>query len=230
MVCDGSLPAGYLLRLRTLRLCKKRLLTSDCEGEMKNFAAPRGLGRESVGMTVVSTVPDFFTVEEAAAILRIGRTAAYALAREYLATDGASGLPVVRLGKLLRVPRTRLVAMTGTDPVSGVVSSLSSTTAYDNLLDTRVSTPAPAGAQQTVNSSRTDWDGNLNSVIEPQTTGPNGAVADRITSYTYDVNGSVVSIVDPKGFTTSFTNDVYGRRVNSSDPDKGNTATYYNVD
>jgi hypothetical protein len=37
---------------------------------MKNFAAPRGLGRESVGMTVVSTVPDFFTVEEAAAILR----------------------------------------------------------------------------------------------------------------------------------------------------------------
>jgi Helix-turn-helix domain len=80
---------------------------------MKNFAVPRGLVRESVGITVGSTVPDFFTVEEAAAILRIGRTAAYALAREYLATDGASGLPVVRLGKLLRVPRTRLEAMIG---------------------------------------------------------------------------------------------------------------------
>jgi Helix-turn-helix domain len=80
---------------------------------MKNFAAPRGLGRESVGMIVVSTVPDFFTVEEAAAILRIGRTAAYALAREYLATNGVSGLPVVRLGKLLRVPRTKLEALIG---------------------------------------------------------------------------------------------------------------------
>ncbi len=121
-------------------------------------------------------------------------------------------------------------ATTGTDPVSGVVSSLSSTTYYHNLLDSRVLTPAPAGAQQTLNSTKTDWDGNLNSVTEPQTTGPNGAVADRITSYTNDVNGSVVSIVDPKGFTTSFTNDIYGRRTNSSDPDKGNTATYYNVD
>lgn len=33
-------------------------------------------------------VPDFLTVGEAAAVLRIGRTAAYDLAREYLATGG----------------------------------------------------------------------------------------------------------------------------------------------
>jgi hypothetical protein len=32
MVCDGSLLAGYLLRLSTLRLCNKRLLTSDWRG------------------------------------------------------------------------------------------------------------------------------------------------------------------------------------------------------
>ena len=49
--------------------------------------------------------PDFLTVEEAAAVLRIGRSKAYELAREYLATDGASGMPVIRLGKQLRVPR-----------------------------------------------------------------------------------------------------------------------------
>jgi Helix-turn-helix domain len=100
---------------------------------MKNFAAPRGLVRESVGITVGSTVPDFFTVEEAAAILRIGRTAAYALAREYLATDGASGLPVVQLGKLLRVPRTRLEAMIG-GPITWPLKGTTSWTSYRSVI------------------------------------------------------------------------------------------------
>jgi hypothetical protein len=33
------------------------------------------------------SVPDFFTVEEAAKVLRIGRGAAYALARQWRVTD-----------------------------------------------------------------------------------------------------------------------------------------------
>jgi Helix-turn-helix domain len=61
-----------------------------------------------------STPPDFLTVEEAARILRIGRTAAYRLARLYLATGGAHNLlPVVRCGKQLRVPRCKLEEMLG---------------------------------------------------------------------------------------------------------------------
>lgn len=48
--------------------------------------------------------PAFLTVEEAAAVLRIGRTAAYALTRQWRATGGGEGLPVVRFGRLLRVP------------------------------------------------------------------------------------------------------------------------------
>jgi excisionase family DNA binding protein len=65
--------------------------------------------------TVANTeaVPDFFTVEEAAQILRIGRTAAYALARQWRVTDGHEGLPVVAFGRLLRVPRAALESFAG---------------------------------------------------------------------------------------------------------------------
>jgi hypothetical protein len=59
--------------------------------------------------------PAFLTVEEAAAVLRIGRTAAYLLARRWEATDGAEGLPVVRLGRLLRVPLHQLERLAAGD-------------------------------------------------------------------------------------------------------------------
>jgi hypothetical protein len=52
-------------------------------------------------------------VEEAAAVLRIGRTKAYAMAREWRATGGRSGLPVVDLGNVLRVPVAQLEAVLG---------------------------------------------------------------------------------------------------------------------
>jgi excisionase family DNA binding protein len=55
-----------------------------------------------------ATPPDFLTVDEAARIVRIGRTTAYDIARLYEATSGADGLPVIRVGKQLRVPRCRL--------------------------------------------------------------------------------------------------------------------------
>ena len=60
-----------------------------------------------------SEPPDFFTVEEAARVLRIGRTAAYALTRTWRDTDGRDGLPVVPVGRLLRVPRAALEQMAG---------------------------------------------------------------------------------------------------------------------
>ena len=45
------------------------------------------------------------TIEEAATVLRIGRSLAYDLARRYEATGGADGLPNVRLSnKCRRVP------------------------------------------------------------------------------------------------------------------------------
>ena len=57
--------------------------------------------------------PDFYTVEEAADLLRIGRTAAYLAAKQYRVTGGAEGLPVIAIRGSLRVPRRRLEAWAG---------------------------------------------------------------------------------------------------------------------
>lgn len=64
-------------------------------------------------MRSVDGLPDLLTVEEAAAVLRIGRTKAYDLAREWRATNGKSGLPVLDLGNVLRVSRRALEDMVG---------------------------------------------------------------------------------------------------------------------
>jgi excisionase family DNA binding protein len=60
-------------------------------------------------------LPAVLTVEEAAAVLRIGRGAAYDLARQYRLTKGREGLPVVSLGRTLRVPRTALLRLLAAD-------------------------------------------------------------------------------------------------------------------
>jgi hypothetical protein len=51
---------------------------------------------------------EVLTVEEAASILRIGRTAAYAAARQWRASGGTEGLPCIEIGRTLRVPRAAL--------------------------------------------------------------------------------------------------------------------------
>jgi excisionase family DNA binding protein len=62
-----------------------------------------------------AVIPVLLTVEEAAAILRIGRTFAYDLAKQFIITAGAEGLPVVRVGRLLRVPRESLESFINSD-------------------------------------------------------------------------------------------------------------------
>lgn len=64
----------------------------------------------------LNSEPQTLTVEEAARVLRIGRTTAYALAREWRATGGRSGLPVLKLGRSLRVPRAALTRLLEVEP------------------------------------------------------------------------------------------------------------------
>jgi excisionase family DNA binding protein len=70
----------------------------------------------SVGVSL-DDLPDFLTVGEAAAVLRIGRTSAYLLCQRGRFSGGESGLPVVRIGRQLRVPRAALLrlAQSGAD-------------------------------------------------------------------------------------------------------------------
>ena len=64
-------------------------------------------------------VPDVLTVEEAARVLRIGRSTAYELAARFLASGGSDGMPTIRVGRLLRVPRAALENSIGA-PISDI--------------------------------------------------------------------------------------------------------------
>jgi hypothetical protein len=48
--------------------------------------------------------PEYLTVPEVMARLRLGRTTVYEQARLYLATNGAEGIPCRRFGRSLRFP------------------------------------------------------------------------------------------------------------------------------
>ncbi|MEZ5230136.1 MAG: helix-turn-helix domain-containing protein [Acidimicrobiales bacterium] len=61
-------------------------------------------------MPGIHDLPDLLTVEEAASALRISRSSAYELTMLYRA-DPSTGLPVIRLGRRLRIPKRSLEAM-----------------------------------------------------------------------------------------------------------------------
>ena len=62
------------------------------------------------------TTTEVLTIEEAAALLRISRNAAYAAARQWRATGGETGIPCIEIGRTLRVPRADLDKLLGHVP------------------------------------------------------------------------------------------------------------------
>jgi excisionase family DNA binding protein len=59
----------------------------------------------------------FLRVREAALVLGISSSAAYELANVWLATDGRTGLPAVRMGRRILIPRAAIdrLAAVGSD-------------------------------------------------------------------------------------------------------------------
>lgn len=57
--------------------------------------------------------PPLLTADEAMLVLRIGRSNVYESANRFLATDGADGIPCVRIGRQLRFPRHALEGIIG---------------------------------------------------------------------------------------------------------------------
>lgn len=94
-------------------------------------------------------LPDLLTVEEAARVLRIGRTMAYQLAHTSLATNGAEGIPCRRVGRLLRVPSSELAELVG-----GPITWPPPVPAEVVDLDTRREQAAPEPARSSAPKSR----------------------------------------------------------------------------
>ncbi len=68
----------------------------------------------------LAEAPDFLTIDETAQILRLGRNQVYELARVWLASGGERGVPVVTLGRRLRVPKAALLRWADlTEPIEG---------------------------------------------------------------------------------------------------------------
>ena len=94
-------------------------------------------------------------------MLRIGRTKAYAMAREWRVTEGRSGLPVLDFGSVLRVPRHALEKLIG-----GPLASADQPTASDAA---RESPPPPSNI---VELTPPDPDIDAKSLVTPVASAP----------------------------------------------------------
>ena len=63
-------------------------------------------------------LPALLTVDDVAAVLRIGKSLAYSLARQYEASGGTQGVPVIRVGCSLRSPRWAIIELVTTGRVA----------------------------------------------------------------------------------------------------------------
>lgn len=65
-------------------------------------------GTPSTSAERVEVAHELLTIKEAAAAMRVSLSLGYQLAHEYLNSGGTAGLPVLRFGTCMRVPRWAL--------------------------------------------------------------------------------------------------------------------------
>ena len=75
-------------------------------------------------------LPLMLTVDEAARVLRIGRSKAYEMTKLYETSGGTQGLPVLRLGDLLRVPRFALHEFVTTGRIAQLIPPVEHATGH----------------------------------------------------------------------------------------------------
>ena len=94
----------------------------------------------------VADLPLMLTVEQARQVLGIGRSLAYGEVRRYLATDGREGIPAVRIGSAIRIPRAGLVDLMLAAPAS-LTSGPSSCTPSRRSRRSRSVEPSPPSSR-----------------------------------------------------------------------------------
>ena len=110
----------------------------------------------SIDVDVAPGALALLTVEEAAQVLRFGRTFAYQQARLYLDTGGVAGIPVVQIGGCFRVPRWALLELI-TDGPAG--ASLRRRRRRDRVDDRRYPADVPSCHRRGVTRRCVDgWD------------------------------------------------------------------------
>ena len=96
--------------------------------------------------------PTVLTITEVMDLLRIGRTKAYEPARLFLDTDGADGLPCVRVGDSIRFPRRAIETLLG-QPIPWPINDpthtdpRTSTAPLRTNARTRPTSPTPSNPQ-----------------------------------------------------------------------------------
>ncbi len=77
---------------------------------------------DELGVDEWGGLPLLLTVKEAAGVLRVGRSKAYEMTTLYTASGGEQGLPVLRLGDLLRIPKFALYEFVTTGRIVQLVA------------------------------------------------------------------------------------------------------------
>ena len=90
----------------------------------------------------VGEVPEVLTVEEAARLLRISRGLAYQLARRFVDSGGQEGLPVLRLGRRLLVPRSQIERLLSGELIVDAISTTTPVPAPDRTCASKASSSA----------------------------------------------------------------------------------------